>query len=186
MIPVVEMTAELIRQLQKIIIQPTALVLLFKSWALLKMKFGSVLVQGANMKKNVTIGAVVIALGLLIALGPQFLFKVCAHGETGNPHCHWSAQAEIGIGLLIAALGACMIVFNDQKTHLGLLVGIFLASIIALTIPNTLIGGCSMMTMQCRKVAFPALTAESVVLLVFSAIMITVIAMCPQRFQTPK
>jgi hypothetical protein len=74
-------------------------------------------------------------------LGPQFLFKVCAHREESFPHCHWSAQAEIGIGLLIAALGAC-----------------------------------GMMSMQCRKVAFPALTIESVVLLVFSAVIITVTA----------
>jgi len=133
------------------------------------------------MKKTIILGSVVILLGLLTALGPQFLFKVCDHGESGFPHCHWSAQAEIGIGLLIAALGACMIVFTDRKTHLGLLIGIFLASMIALAVPNFLIGGCGMMTMKCRRVAFPALTAESVVLLVFSAIMITVIAMQKQQ-----
>jgi hypothetical protein len=129
------------------------------------------------MKKAIILGSVGILLGLLIALGPQFLFKVCGHGESGFPHCHWSAQAEIGIGLLIAALGICMIVFTDEKTRLGLLIGIFLTSIIALAIPNLLIGGCGMMSMQCRKVAFPALTVESVILLVFSSIMITVIAM---------
>jgi hypothetical protein len=129
------------------------------------------------MKKALISGVVVILLGLLISLGPQFLFKVCDHGESGYPHCHWSARAEIGMGLLIVALGICMIVFTDPKTHLGLLIGIFLASIIAMGIPNTLIGGCGMMSMQCRKVAFPALTAESVVLLVFSAVMMTVIAM---------
>jgi len=127
------------------------------------------------MKRGIIFGSVIIALGLLIALGPQFLFKVCGHGESGFPHCHWSAQAEIGIGLLIVALGACMIVFTDVKTRLGLLIGISLASIIALAIPNTLIGGCGMMSMQCRKVAFPALTIESVVLLVFSAVIITVV-----------
>ena len=128
------------------------------------------------MKRSIIFAAVVIALGLLIALGPQFLFKVCKHGEESFPHCHWSAQAEIGIGLLIAALGGCMIVFTDVRTSLGLLIGIFLASIIALAVPNMLVGGCGMMSMQCRKVAFPALTIESVVLLVFSAVIITVIA----------
>jgi hypothetical protein len=133
--------------------------------------------QEANVKKAIIFGTVIIILGLLIALGPQFLFKVCKHGEEGFPHCHWSAQAEIGMGLLIVALGACMIVFTDTKTHLGLAIGTFFASIIALAVPNLLIGGCGMMTMQCRKIAFPALTAESIVLLVFSAIMVTVIAM---------
>jgi len=157
------------------------------------------------MKKRVVLGAVVIALGLLIALGPQFLFKVCSPvamsmetsdktptdgcGEGGDacgcsgstavsfPICHWSAQAEIGMGLLIAALGACMIVFVDIRTHLGLLIGVFLASIIALAIPNMLIGGCGMITMQCRKAAFPALSIESAILLIFSAVMLTVMAM---------
>jgi hypothetical protein len=128
------------------------------------------ILHGVIMKKNMIFGSVVMVLGLLVALGPQFLFKVCAHGETGYPHCHWSAQAEIGIGLLIAALGICMIIFTDPKTHLGLLIGIFLAGIIALFIPHALIGGCGMMTMQCHRVAFPAITAESVVLLVFSAV----------------
>ena len=128
------------------------------------------------MKKIIISGVVVIVLGLLIAFGPQFLFKVCGYGESGFPHCNWSAQAEIGIGLLIVALGVCMFVFTDVKTRLGLLIGTFLASIIALVIPNMLIGGCGMMSMQCRKVAFPALTVESVVLLVFSAVLITVIA----------
>lgn len=127
------------------------------------------------MKKTIIFGTVVIMHGLLIALGPQLLFKVCSHGESGYPHCHWSAQAEIGMGLLIVMLGACMIIFNDPKTHLGLVIGIFFASIIALAIPNFLIGGCGMMNMRCRKIAFPALTVEIIVLLVFSMIMIFII-----------
>ena len=127
------------------------------------------------MKKGIIFGSVIIMLGFLISLGPQFLFKVCAHGEDGYPRCYWSGQAEIGMGLLIVALGVCMIVFTDPKTHLGLAIGVFLAGFIALFIPNTLIGGCGMMSMQCRKVAFPALTVESVILLVFSAIIVTII-----------
>jgi hypothetical protein len=128
------------------------------------------------MKKSIILGAVVIMFGFLIALGPQFLFKVCAHGEDGFPLCHWTGQAEIGIGFLIVALGICMIVFIDPKTHLGLFIGVFFAGIIALFIPM-LIGGCSSMSMQCRKVAFPALTFESVVLLVFSAIIVVYLEM---------
>jgi hypothetical protein len=128
------------------------------------------------MKKAIISGVIVILLGLFIALGPQFLFKVCGHGEDGYPHCHWSAQAEIGMGLLIVALGSCMIVFPDPKIHLGLIIGVCMASLIALAIPNFLIGGCGMLSMKCRRIAFPALTVESVILLIFSAVMLTVIA----------
>jgi hypothetical protein len=133
------------------------------------------------MKKSIIFGIVIISLGLFIALGPQFLFKVCGHGEDGFPRCHWSAQAEIGMGLLIAALGACMLVFTDSKTHLGLIIGVLMASLITLAIPNFLVGGCGMLTMRCRRIAFPALTVESIVLLVFSAILITILVMKKQH-----
>jgi len=171
------------------------------------------------MKKTIIFSSVVILLGLLISLGPQFLFKVCpvnmasestassesmtmsenaddccANPETSDccadpetssccgpaisslPICHWTGRAEIGIGFLIVALGACMIVFADIKTQLGLLIGVFFSSIIAIAVPHALIGGCSMATMRCHRVAFPALTIEGIALLVFSVILITIIA----------
>jgi hypothetical protein len=129
------------------------------------------------MKKSIIIGSVVIALGLLISLGPQFLFKVCAvHGE-GFPHCHWSAQAEIGMGILIVALGICMIVFKDAKTLLGLSIGVFLSGIVSLGIIHFLVGGCGSAAMACRRVAFPALTVESIILLVFTAVVVVYIEM---------
>jgi hypothetical protein len=137
----------------------------------------SPLFKEAPMKKAIIFGAMIIILGLLIAIGPQFLFKVCGHGEGGFAHCHWSAQAEIGMGFLIVAPGACMIVWTDAKTLLGLAIGTFLASLIALAVPNFLIGGCGMMTMQCRKIAFPALTIESILLAVVSGLMVALIEM---------
>ena len=125
------------------------------------------------MKKSIISGAIITVLGLLIAFGPQFLFKVCSTscGCCGDiPTCHWSARAEIGIGMLIAALGLCCIVFNDSKTQLGLMIGVFLSSIIALAIPHALIGGCEMKSMACHRVAFPAITVISAVLLAGSAL----------------
>jgi hypothetical protein len=120
------------------------------------------------MKKNIIISTVVIALGLLISFGPQFLFKVCEAGCCGNL-CNITAFAEVGIGLFIVALGACMLVYTDLKTQLGFVIGLFMASIVALAIPHILIGGCAGLEMDCRRVAFPALTIESVILLIFSA-----------------
>jgi hypothetical protein len=125
------------------------------------------------MKKNVIISSVMIVLGLLIGLGPHFLFKVCFAGCCGNV-CNWSAFAETGVGLFIVALGVCLMLYTDPKTQLGLLIGISLAGIVALVIPHALIGGCGGMDMDCRRVAFPALTFESVILLVFVAIIIAI------------
>jgi hypothetical protein len=79
--------------------------------------------------------------------------------------CHWSAQAEIGVGVLIAALGLALVFFANTKTRLGLTVGIFLSGVLALLIPHALIGGCSMHSMPCRKTTFPAITVISILLL---------------------
>jgi hypothetical protein len=122
------------------------------------------------MKIRIFSGGVVIILGLLIALGPQFLFKVCPVAEGMIMKCHWSAQAEIGVGALIAALGIALILFANPKTRLGLTIGIFLAGVLALLIPHNLIGGCAMHSMACRKIAFPSITVISILLLIGSAL----------------
>jgi hypothetical protein len=125
------------------------------------------------MKKSIISGAIISVLGLLIALGPQFLFRVCSTSCSccGDiPTCHWTAQAEIGLGLLIAALGLCFIVFNDSKTQFGLSIGVFFSGIIALFIPHGLIGGCEEKSMACHRVAFPAITVLCAVLIIGTAL----------------
>ncbi|GBU27223.1 hypothetical protein R84B8_00749 [Treponema sp. R8-4-B8] len=124
------------------------------------------------MKKSIFTCGVVVVLGLLIAIGPQFIFKVCTPHGGAFPLCHWTAQAELGMGMLIAALGICLIVFTDSKTQIGLTIGILFASILVIGLPHALIGGCKSSEMACRRVAFPALTVVGIVLLVYSIILI--------------
>ena len=123
------------------------------------------------MKKQLIYGTTVIILGLLVALGPQFLFKVCGAHDGIFALCHWTAQAEIGMGMLVAALGLCYITFSDPKTQLGIIVSVFLTGIIVIGFPHALIGGCSVKTMPCRQIAFPALTVEAAIIIVYSIIM---------------
>jgi hypothetical protein len=123
------------------------------------------------MKNRIISGGAVIVFGLLIALGPQFLFKVCPVVDGMYMKCHWSARAEIGIGgPLIAGLGIALIFFANPKIRLGLTIGIFLSGVLALLIPHALIGGCVMHTMPCRKVTFPAITVISILLLIAAAL----------------
>ena len=117
------------------------------------------------MKKRI-IGIVFTVLGLLIALGPQFLFKVCEPMGDMIMKCYWSARAEIGVGTVIAALGIALIVFTCTKIRLGLVIGLLLSGIHALLIPYVLIGGCPKDSMPCRKIAFPALTVVSILVIV--------------------
>jgi hypothetical protein len=121
------------------------------------------------MKNRIVSGGAAISLGLRIALGPQFLFKVCPVVNGRIMKCHWSAQAETGVGALIVALGIALIVFASPKTRLGLSIGIFLSAVLALLVPHALIGGCAMHFMPCRIITFPAITVISILLLIMAA-----------------
>jgi hypothetical protein len=118
------------------------------------------------MKNRIASGTAAIVFGLLIALGPQFLFKVCPVMGDVIMKCHWSAQAEIGVGGMIALLGVALIVVASPQIRLGLTIGIFLSGVLALLIPHALIGGCVMHSMPCRKITFPAITAINILLLI--------------------
>jgi hypothetical protein len=122
------------------------------------------------MKNRIILGGGVIVFGLLIALGPQFLFKVCPVAGDTVMKCHWSARAEIGVGALIAALGIGLALFANPQIRLGLTIGIFLSGLLALLVPHALIGGCPMHGMACRKIAFPAITVISILLLIVTAL----------------
>ncbi len=75
--------------------------------------------------------------------------------------CHWTARAELGIGILIAILGSLLIVFKSKQLQLGLNISIGLNGILAFLIPTVLIGVCESTHMACRTLTLPALSVIS-------------------------
>jgi hypothetical protein len=119
------------------------------------------------MKNRIASAVAAIVAGLLVALGPQFLFVLCEPKEDGSwMTCHWTGQAELGVGFLIALLGIALLIFADNKVRLGLSIAISLARILALLLPTVLIGGCAMEQMQCRVITFPSLIVISTLTIV--------------------
>jgi hypothetical protein len=120
------------------------------------------------MKNRVVSGAAALIAGGLIAWGPQFLFRICGHiPDAPFMRCHWSGQAEIGVGTLIAALGALLLISKKTDFKIAYSFAVILSALLALFIPNVLIGGCSHPEMACRTTAFPALTVISLLLILF-------------------
>jgi len=134
--------------------------------------------------KDILKGAAAAALGLIIALGPKFIFTACTVGGCSccgeYPQCFWATQAVLGMGFLIAALGLCMIIFNDPKTQLGMLIGIFVTAVIAILIPYVFIGGCPGKTMACYRRAFPGIAVFASITLAYSAF-ITVLTLIKMK-----
>ena len=122
------------------------------------MKVMKVTERGCAMKNRITSGIIFIIFGALIAIGPQTIFSVCGPMENGKfMICHWTAQAEVGIGLSIAALAIVLLFATKAQVRLGLNIGIIALLVVEIAIPTVLIGVCGGEHMQCHALTRPVL-----------------------------
>ena len=103
------------------------------------------------MNKKLYAGISQIVLGILIAIAPQTFAHVCAVKETPMA-CHYTAQAALGIGIVIVALGIVGLLVSDQ-TRAGL------------DLANAVLA-----MMRCHMVTLPTLIVLGVLLAVLAAI----------------
>jgi hypothetical protein len=121
------------------------------------------------------LGIFIIILALVIAVLPQFTdchsqgrTLTLENGKTVDMKCHWTAIAELILGILLAAVGG-MLVFTTQKqaritlSFLGGLMGIFVV-----LVPVTLIGVCASDMMLCNSVMKPSLILSGILVVVAS------------------
>ena len=120
------------------------------------------------MKNRVITGLFFLVTGLLISLGPTYLFKVCEAIGDDFMKCHWTARAEIGIGLLLAVFGVISIAVSSVHIRLGLHLGAGLTAILAASVPTVLIGVCAMPGMNCHAIAAPSILVISLLVVVTS------------------
>jgi hypothetical protein len=113
-----------------------------------------------------------IILGGLIALGPQYVFKICeqAGHHGGVTRCFWTGRAEIGVGALVAAIGVACLLASDARVRAGLSIAASLSGILSLIVVDVLIGVCEEANMSCRLATLPALNIVGIITAVFSAV----------------
>ena len=111
------------------------------------------------MNKKLYAGISQIVLGILIAIAPQTFAHVCAVKETPMA-CHYTAQAALGIGIVIV---------SDQ-TRAGLDLANAVLGVLTIAVPTVLIGVCKGAMMRCHMVTLPTLIVLGVLLAVLAAI----------------
>ena len=121
------------------------------------------------MKKHKIYGIAYLLLGLLIAIGPQTIFRPCSTEEK-IMKCFWSCKALIILGGLLALAGLLSLLFADKKAQLVCSIMAAACAIGSLAIPMWVIGGCTKETMACRMITFPAIYAIAGVALLLSAV----------------
>lgn len=122
--------------------------------------------------KNKIMATIYTVLGILIAFGPTYLFKVCQGLKAdGTPmKCHWMAQSELGVGLVIILIGILLFLVKSNETKTMLSIVTAGLSVVAFLLPHVLIGVCKTATMSCVALTLPALTIVTIVLFLCSVI----------------
>jgi hypothetical protein len=124
------------------------------------------------------IGAVLVLLGIIIALTSWVIFPVCEMeglfietkaGVKLPMPCGYTARAETGIGALIIVAGALLIARNTRETRQA--VGIFTVAhgILVIAFPTVLIGMCKMADHPCRQLTLPALEILGIAVIIIGA-----------------
>ncbi|HSJ58777.1 MAG TPA: DUF4418 family protein [Anaerolineae bacterium] len=111
------------------------------------------------------VAAVVIML-LAVAIAVVPMFTDCesdgrqittADGRQIPMKCHWTARAELGLGLPILAVGALMVGTRRRQSYRALgIMGVALAAAV-IALPTNLIGVCANPDMICLSTMKPAL-----------------------------
>lgn len=123
------------------------------------------------MKNKLFASIPAIILGLLIAVGPQTFAHVCKVQEGKMPMaCHYTAQAALGIGVVIVVLGVFALLFNNAGIRAGINVAVALLGVLAICVPTALIGVCKGAMMHCHMVTLPTLIVFGVLTVVFGVV----------------
>lgn len=120
------------------------------------------------MNKKLFAAIAQFVLGVLIAVAPRAFAHVCE--VTDMPMaCHYTAQAALGIGIVIALL-AIIGLFVVEATRAGLDIANAVLGVLVILVPTVLIGVCKGAMMHCHMVTLPTLIVLGVLTTVFSVI----------------
>jgi hypothetical protein len=113
---------------------------------------------------KVFLGLVLVALGLAIAIIPQYMtcqhqgkYMTLANGIHRPMNCSWTARSEIAVGVPLAGIGVLMTVSRRKESLRNLaLIGVILGVFVILLPTDLLIGVCRS-NMLCHTAMKPLL-----------------------------
>lgn len=119
--------------------------------------------------------SIIIVLALLIAIVPQFTdcesqgkMLTLESGKQVSMKCHWTARAEIAVGVPLLAVGLLMLVSKRKESIRNLGIVGALLGLMTVLLPGILIGVCGNDDMICNSLMDPALVLMGIVVIVAS------------------
>ncbi len=110
------------------------------------------------------IAIVLLVLAVVLMVVPSFF--TCASsgraiqlpsGKNIPMKCLWTARAEIGLGILLLAVGALLFISRKLETIRSLSILALIIGILIILLPTVLIGVCGNPKMPCAAVMKPTL-----------------------------
>lgn len=122
------------------------------------------------MSKNKITGIVIALLGLLTALIPTVIFKVCAAMDGKFMKCHWTSQVEVALGIAVLVLGLLIVLAKENAASSAYAVASAINGVLVILIPTVVIGVCGSADMPCNSGTKPALIIAGALIIVVALI----------------
>ena len=122
------------------------------------------------MSKNKITGIVIAFLGLLTALIPTVIFKVCAAMDGKFMKCHWTSQTEVAVGITTLVLGVLIVLSKEKAAGAAYAVASAINGVLVILIPTVVIGVCGSADMPCHSGTKPALIIVGALIIVTALI----------------
>ena len=113
-------------------------------------------------------------LTVLLIWGPQSIFAVC-EAEEKQMKCYWSTRAVLVIAVILLVIAVLLFAAKSIETKIALSLLTIASAVMVILIPAKVIGGCSMKTMACQSLTFPAFYVIGVVLIASAAAEIVIL-----------
>ena len=122
------------------------------------------------MSKNKITGIVIALLGLLTALIPTVIFKVCAAMDGKFMKCHWTSQVEVALGIAVLVLGLLIVLAKENAASSAYAAASAINGVLVILIPTVVIGVCGSADMPCNSGTKPALIIAGALIIVVALI----------------
>ena len=122
------------------------------------------------MSKNKITGIVIALLGLLTALIPTVIFKVCAAMDGKFMKCHWTSQVEVALGITVLVLGLLIVLAKENAASSAYAAASAINGVLVILIPTVVIGVCGSADMPCNSGTKPALIIAGALIIVVALI----------------
>ena len=91
---------------------------------------------------------------LIMCIGPWTIFRVCGSIEK-TMKCTFTSRVTTGLSIIMMINILVMLLKKDNFKDNLLHVNNIMMSVLTILLTTVLIGGCSVVTMPCRRVTFP-------------------------------